>query len=87
MRRATAPPGIAGRARLTTRPPSGLSRSALSILALAVASLAYTATVSRLLEPTALGLMAIAKLRPRPHTVLSTFTTRCDPLARCLTSS
>ena len=31
-------------------------------MALAVASLAYTATVSRLLEPTAFGLMAIAKL-------------------------
>ena len=50
------------RARLTTRPPSGLSWSALSTVALAVASLAYTATVSRLLEPTAFGLMAIAKL-------------------------
>ena len=55
-------PGIAGRARLTTRPPSGLSWSALSTVALAVAGLAYTATVSRLLEPTAFGLMAIAKL-------------------------
>jgi lipopolysaccharide exporter len=55
-------PGVAGRANLTAQAASGLSWSALSTVALVVASLAYTATVSRLLEPTEFGLMAMANL-------------------------
>ena len=55
-------PGVAGRANLTAQAASGLSWSALSTVALVVANLAYTATVSRLLEPTEFGLMAMANL-------------------------
>jgi O-antigen/teichoic acid export membrane protein len=47
---------------LTARAASGLSWSSLSIVALVAANLAYTATVSRLLTPTAFGLMAMANL-------------------------
>ena len=55
-------PGVAGRANLTAQAASGLSWSALSTVALVVANLAYTATVSRLLEPTEFGLMGMASL-------------------------
>jgi lipopolysaccharide exporter len=51
-----------GRANLTAQAASGLSWSSLSTAALVVANLAYTATVSRLLDPTAFGLMAMANL-------------------------
>ena len=47
---------------MTAQAASGLSWSSLSTAALVVANLAYTATVSRLLEPTAFGLMAMANL-------------------------
>jgi O-antigen/teichoic acid export membrane protein len=47
---------------LTAQATSGLSWSSLSTAALVVANLAYTATISRLLDPTAFGLMAIANL-------------------------
>jgi O-antigen/teichoic acid export membrane protein len=56
------PPAAAGSASLTGRAAAGLSWSALSTVALVVANLAFTATVSRLLGPTAFGLMAIANL-------------------------
>ena len=56
------PPGSAGRANLTAQATSGLSWSALSTAALVVANLGYTATISRLLDPTAFGLMAMANL-------------------------
>ena len=55
-------PGVAGRANLTAQAASGLSWSALSTVALVIANLAYTATVSRLLEPRDFGLMAMANL-------------------------
>ena len=55
-------PGAAGRANMTAQAASGLSWSALSTVALVVANLAYTATVSRLLDPTEFGLMAMANL-------------------------
>lgn len=51
-----------GRANLTAQTASGLKWSALSTVALVVANLAFTATVSRLLEPTEFGLMAMANL-------------------------
>jgi O-antigen/teichoic acid export membrane protein len=54
--------GRGGRANLTAHAASGLSWSSLSVVALVVANLAYTATVSRLLDPTAFGLMAMANL-------------------------
>jgi O-antigen/teichoic acid export membrane protein len=47
---------------LTAQTASGLSWFSLSVMTLMVANLAYTATVSRLLSPTAFGLMAIANL-------------------------
>jgi O-antigen/teichoic acid export membrane protein len=47
---------------MTAHAASGLSWSSLSIAALVVANLAYTAAVSRLLDPTAFGLMAMANL-------------------------
>ena len=55
-------PAVVGRANLTAQATSGLSWSALSTLALVVANLAYTATISRLLDPTEFGLMAMANL-------------------------
>lgn len=55
-------PGGKGRANLTAQAASGLSWSALSTVALVVANLAFTATVSRLLGPTEFGLMAMANL-------------------------
>jgi lipopolysaccharide exporter len=53
---------VAGRANLTAQATFGLSWSALSTVALVVANLAYTATVSRLLEPRDFGLLAMANL-------------------------
>jgi O-antigen/teichoic acid export membrane protein len=47
---------------MTAHAASGLSWSSLSIAALVVANLAYTATISRLLDPTAFGLMTMANL-------------------------
>jgi lipopolysaccharide exporter len=47
---------------LTARTASGLSWFYLSTMTLMVANLAYTATVSRLLNPAAFGLMAVANL-------------------------
>jgi lipopolysaccharide exporter len=49
-------------ANLTAQTASGLSWFYLSTIALMVANLAYTATVSRLLAPAAFGLMALANL-------------------------
>ena len=49
-------------ANLTAQTASGLSWFYLSTIALMVANLAYTATVSRLLAPAAFGLFAIANL-------------------------
>ena len=56
------PGGDAGRANLSAQTASGLSWSTVSTVALVVANLAYTATISRLLEPTAFGLVAMANL-------------------------
>ena len=56
------PAELEGRANMTAHAASGLSWSSLSTVALVVANLVYTATVSRLLEPTAFGLMAMANL-------------------------
>ncbi len=56
------PPPSADRGNLTEQATSGLSWSALSTVALVVANLAYTATISRLLDPTEFGLMAMANL-------------------------
>jgi lipopolysaccharide exporter len=56
------PKGTAGEASMTAHAASGLGWSSLSIAALVVANLAYTATISRLLEPTAFGLLAMANL-------------------------
>src|ERR687888_2070993 len=47
---------------MTARTASGLSWFYLSTMALMVANLTYTATVSRLLGPSAFGLMAMANL-------------------------
>jgi O-antigen/teichoic acid export membrane protein len=52
----------AGKANMTAQAASGLSWSSLSIAVLLIANLAYTATVSRLLDPAAFGLMAMANL-------------------------
>jgi O-antigen/teichoic acid export membrane protein len=54
--------GRADKANLTARAASGLSWSSLATVALVVANLAYTATISRLLDPAAFGLMAMANL-------------------------
>src|SRR5687768_17547662 len=56
------PAELDGGANMTAHAASGLSWSSLSTVALVVANLVYTATVSRLLEPTAFGLMAMANL-------------------------
>lgn len=55
-------PGVAARANMTAQAASGLSWSALSTVALVLANLAYTATVSRVLEPADFGLVALANL-------------------------
>jgi lipopolysaccharide exporter len=55
-------PETASGADMTAHAASGLRWSSLSIAALVVANLAYTATISRLLDPTAFGLMAMANL-------------------------
>lgn len=47
---------------LTARAAAGLSWSSLSIAVLVVANVAYAATVSRLLDPAAFGVMAMANL-------------------------
>jgi O-antigen/teichoic acid export membrane protein len=47
---------------MTAHAASGLSWSSLTIAALVIANLAYTATISRLLDPTAFGLIAMANL-------------------------
>jgi lipopolysaccharide exporter len=47
---------------MTAHAASGLSWSTLSIAALVIANLAYTATISRLLDPIAFGLIAMANL-------------------------
>ncbi|GLZ46962.1 lipopolysaccharide biosynthesis protein [Actinomycetospora sp. NBRC 106375] len=54
--------GATGTANMTASAASGLSWSVLSIAALVVANLAYTATVSRLLDPADFGLVAMANL-------------------------
>jgi O-antigen/teichoic acid export membrane protein len=54
--------GAARRGNLTAEAAFGLSWSALSTVVLVVANLAYTATVSRLLEPGDFGLLAMANL-------------------------
>jgi lipopolysaccharide exporter len=56
-----APPGRDG-PNLTARTASGLRWSYLGSAALMLANLAYTATISRLLDPSAFGLMALANL-------------------------
>jgi lipopolysaccharide exporter len=50
------------RASLTAQTASGLRWSYLGSAALVIANLAYTATISRLLDPVAFGLMALANL-------------------------
>ncbi len=55
-------PGATGTENMTASAASGLSWSVLSIVALVVANLAYTATVSRLLDPADFGLIAMANL-------------------------
>lgn len=57
----TAAPGRK-QTNLTAQTASGLSWFYLSTMTLMVANLAYTATVSRLLDPVAFGLMAMANL-------------------------
>jgi lipopolysaccharide exporter len=57
-----APPAPGERSSLTGRAVSGLRWSYLGYGALLVANLAYTATISRLLDPVAFGLMALANL-------------------------
>jgi lipopolysaccharide exporter len=47
---------------LTARAASGLRWSYLGYGALMAANIAYTATISRLLDPVAFGLMALAQL-------------------------
>lgn len=54
--------GVVGCANLTAQAASGLSWSVLSTMVLVGANLAYTATVSRLLDPAEFGLMAMANL-------------------------
>jgi lipopolysaccharide exporter len=51
-----------GRASLTAQTASGLRWSYLGSAALVVANLAYTAIISRLLDPVAFGLVALANL-------------------------
>jgi lipopolysaccharide exporter len=57
-----APPAAGERSSLTGRAASGLRWSYLGYGALMAANLAYTATISRLLDPVAFGLMALANL-------------------------
>jgi lipopolysaccharide exporter len=57
-----APPAPGERSSLTGRAASGLRWSYLGYGALGAANLAYTATISRLLDPVAFGLMALANL-------------------------
>ena len=57
-----APPGPGERSSLTGRAAAGLRWSYLGYGALMAANLAYTATISRLLDPVAFGLMALANL-------------------------
>lgn len=57
----TVPPGR-DRSNLTATTASGLRWSYLSSAGLVIANLAYTATISRLLDPVAFGLMALANL-------------------------
>jgi lipopolysaccharide exporter len=57
-----APPAPGERSSLTGRAASGLRWSYLGYGALMAANLAYTATISRLLDPAAFGLMAMANL-------------------------
>jgi lipopolysaccharide exporter len=56
-----APPGRDG-SNLTARAASGLRWSYLGFATLMVVNLVYTAVISRLLDPTAFGLMALANL-------------------------
>jgi lipopolysaccharide exporter len=56
------PTGGASKTNMTAHAASGLSWSSISTVALVIANLVYTATVSRLLDPTAFGLMAMANL-------------------------
>lgn len=56
------PPALGETTSLTGRAASGLRWSYLGYGSLAVANLAYTATISRLLDPVAFGLMALANL-------------------------
>ena len=56
------PSGGAGKTNMSAQTASGLSWSTISTVALVVANLAYTATISRLLDPTAFGLVAMANL-------------------------
>jgi lipopolysaccharide exporter len=58
---AAAPPGRDG-SNLTARAASGLRWSYLGFATLMVVNLVYTAVISRLLDPTAFGLMALANL-------------------------
>jgi lipopolysaccharide exporter len=58
----TASAGGEGQPNLTAQTASGLRWFYLSTMTLMVANLAYTATISRLLDPTTFGLMAMANL-------------------------
>ena len=57
-----APPPAQDGSTLTARAASGLRWSSLGYGALMVANIAYTVTISRLLDPAAFGLMALAQL-------------------------
>jgi O-antigen/teichoic acid export membrane protein len=57
-----APPPAQDGSTLTARAASGLRWSSLGYAGLMVANIAYTVTISRLLDPAAFGLMALAQI-------------------------
>jgi O-antigen/teichoic acid export membrane protein len=57
-----APPPAQDGSTLTARAASGLRWSSLGYAALMVANIVYTVTISRLLDPAAFGLMALAQI-------------------------
>jgi lipopolysaccharide exporter len=57
-----APPPVQDGSTLTARAASGLRWSSLGYGALMVANIVYTVTISRLLDPAAFGLMALAQV-------------------------
>ena len=57
-----APPAAQDGSTLTARAASGLRWSSLGYGALMAANIVYTVTISRLLDPVAFGLMALAQI-------------------------